>query len=409
MGLTIMKFPDMKTEHKPECRWEKTTSAECEYRDTHYFCPHDGHHGMPDHSCNCASIPEPKRVLITGAWGSIGVHCVAHIMHNTDWEVVTVDSFRHKGYRDRYIELSESHPDWVPRIKEFQTDLTCPFSPELIKEIGHIDYIWHLAAMSDVGFSIENPVWTIKNNIDSTLSVLEYARDLWGLRNGNITPPEGAQFLYFSTDEVYGPVARVDGVLGAHKEWDPHRPSNAYAASKSASEDICYSYWRSYGIPLIITNTMNNFGEMQSSSKYPVIIQKKVEAGETVTIHGDPNGEPGSRFYIHSRNVADALLFIADKGEVRHTAGQIDEPHRYHIVGEKALTNLELAQMIAGLMGKELKFEYLDFHSANPAHDIHYGLEDNKLRAAGWRQPVLLEDSLKAVIDWQTENKEWIR
>lgn len=340
----------------------------------------------------------PKRVLITGAWGSIGVHVVAHLMHNTDWEVISIDSFRHKGYRDRYLELMKSHPDWIPRIKEFQTDLTCSFSPELIKEIVHVDYIWHLAAMSDVGFSIENPVWTIKNNVDSTLSLLELARQI---------KPE--QFLYFSTDEVYGPVARgEDGKLGAHKEWDTHRPSNAYAASKAACEDICHSYWRSYGVPLIITNTMNNFGEMQSSSKYPVIIQKKVEAGETVTIHGDPHGEPGSRFYIHSRNVADALLFIAKAGVKLHEAGEMDEPHRYHIVGERALTNLELAQMIADLMGKELKFEYLDFHSANPAHDIHYGLEDNKLRIAGWQQPVFLEDSLKEVIEWQTENKEWI-
>ncbi len=339
-----------------------------------------------------------KRLLITGAWGSIGAHCVAHVMHNTDWEIISVDSFRHKGYRDRYLKMIEFHPDWEPRIKEFQTDLTCPFSPELIKEIGHVDYIWHLAAMSDVGFSIENPVWTIKNNVDSTLSMLELARQI---------KPE--QFLYFSTDEVYGPVAKDErGELGAHKEWDTHRPSNAYAASKAACEDICYSYWRSYGIPLIITNTMNNFGEMQSASKYPVIIQKKVEAGETVIIHGDPNGEPGSRFYIHSRNVADALLFIVEKGVVQHQPGQMDEPHKYHIVGEKALTNLQLAENIAELMGKELKFEYQDFHSVNPAHDIHYGLEDNKLRPGGWVQPKSLETSLLKVIEWQKENPEWI-
>ncbi len=356
----------------------------------------------------------PKRILITGAWGSIGAHVVAHIMSNTDSEIVAVDSFKHKGYKDRSVELMKTHPEWAPRIKEIQTDLTCPFSPEMVKEIGHIDHIYHLAAMSDVGFSIESPVWTIKNNINSTLVMLEFARDIWGLRHGNITPPEGSQFIYFSTDEVYGPVKRYEdkifgSILGAHKEWDTHRPSNAYAASKAASEDICYSYWRSYGIPLIITNTMNNFGEMQSASKYPVIIQKNVEAGKTVTIHGDPNGEPGSRFYIHSENVANALLFISERGARPHESGQMDEPHRYHIVGEKPLTNMELAQMIADLMDKPLKYEYLDFHSHNPAHDIHYGLEDNKLRAAGWNQPRSLEESLKSVIEWQKRNPEWIR
>lgn len=339
-----------------------------------------------------------KTLLMTGGAGSIGIHCLAHVMHNTDWNLVLLNSFHHKGYKDRLTEMLTAHPEWKSRITEYEHNLTCPLSSELQGKLGKVDYIWHLAAMSDVGFSIENPVWTIQNNINSTLVMLELAREI---------KPE--QFLYFSTDEVYGPVERKDdGTLGAHKEWDTHRPSNAYAASKAASEDICYSYWRSYGVPLIITNTMNNFGEMQSSSKYPVIIQKKVEAGETVTIHGDPKGEPGSRYYIHSRNVADALLYITGLGVHQHEAGKMDEPHRYHIVGEKPLTNLELAETIANLMGKELKYEWLDFHSANPAHDIHYGLEDNKLRASGWKQPIPLEESLKNVIDWQTENRSWI-
>jgi dTDP-glucose 4,6-dehydratase len=337
------------------------------------------------------------RLLLTGGAGSIGIHVVAHVMHNTDWEIVLLNSFHHKGYKDRLTTMFEAHPDWKSRITEFEHNLTCPLSDELKGKLGKVDYIWHLAAMSDVGFSIESPVWTIQNNINSTLVMLELSREL---------KPE--QFLYFSTDEVYGPVARdEEGILGAHREWDSHRPSNAYAASKAASEDICYSYWRSYGVPLIITNTMNNFGEMQSASKYPVIIQKKVEAGETVTIHGDPNGEPGSRFYIHSRNVADALLHIAKRGVKLHQSGEMDEPHRYHIVGERPLTNLELAETIAKLMGKELKYEYLDFHSANPAHDIHYGLQDNKLRPE-WKQPLSLEESLKSVIEWQQENKEWV-
>ena len=341
----------------------------------------------------------PKRILITGSAGSIGAHVVAHICHKTDWQLVLLNSFHHKGYKDRLENLYRAHPEWKERTTEFQHNLTCPISTELKNNLGHIDYIWHLAAMSDVGFSIESPVWTIKNNVDSTLVMLELAREL---------KPE--QFLYFSTDEVYGPVSRSqDGSLGAHKEWDAHRPSNAYAASKAASEDICYSYWRSYGVPLVITNTMNNFGEMQSASKYPVIIQKKLEAGETVIIHGDPNGEPGSRYYIHSRNVADALLHIVSLGVRQHQMGEMDEPHRYHIVGERPLTNLGLAQLIADLMGKELKYEYLDFHSYNPAHDIHYGLEDNKLRKSGWSQPLSLEDSLKETIEWQKQNPEWIK
>jgi dTDP-glucose 4,6-dehydratase len=251
--------------------------------------------------------------------------------------------------------------------------------------------------MSDVCFSLENPVYTIHNNVISTLMLLEYAKEI---------KPE--IFLYFSTDEVYGPVKRGQGHLETDtSQPSPHKPSNAYAASKAASEDICYSYWRSYNVPLIITNTINNFGEMQSPTKFPVIIQKAVARGEVVTIHGNSK-EIGTRFYIHSRNVADALLFILKKGAKRHEIGKLDEPNYYHIVGEACLSNLELAQKIAHLMGKKLKYKLVDFHKNNMGHDIHYGLADSKLRKAGWKQPLSFEESMKNTIEWQQKNKEWI-
>jgi len=323
------------------------------------------------------------RILISGGWGSIGTQVISEFLGKTDWEIVVLDSFRHKGYRDR-MDLIKDHS----RIKTIQTDLVCPINPEMIKEIGDIDHILHLAALSDVFFSVENPVYTVQNNVNTTLMLLEYARQI-----------KPKSFIYFSTDEIYGPVEKGK----AHKEWETHKPSNAYAASKAACEDICYSYWRSYDLPLIITNTMNNFGFAQSSSKFPVIIQKKVERGEIVTIHGNDK-EIGTRFYIDSRDVADALLKIIDIGAYHHKLGTIDEPLKYHIVGEKALSNLELAQTIADLMGKELKYELQDFHKDNPAHDIHYGLENNKLN---WK-PQKLERRLEEVIEWQTQHPEWI-
>ena len=338
-------------------------------------------------------LPTQKTALVTGLGGSIGIHVFAHLMHNTDWNVVGLDSFHHKGYRDRVTAMLEAHPDWAPRLRSLQHDLTCPISPELQKEIGKVDYVLHLAALSDVFFSHTNPVYTIQNNVNSTLVMLEYAR---------VVKPE--QFIYFSTDEVYGPVEKG----GAHKEWAPHKPSNAYAASKAAAENICYSYWRSYGVPVIITNTMNNFGEFQSSSKFPVIVQKKVLAGEEVTIHGNEK-EAGTRFYIHSRNASDALLHIMKIGARQHEVGTIDEPHRYHIVGDECLSNLDMAQTIADMMGKPLKYKVVDFHKDNPGHDIHYGLQDNKLRASGWKQPHDFKTSMKNTLDWQMQNPSWIK
>ena len=224
---------------------------------------------------------------------------------------------------------------------------------------------------------------------------MEYAREV---------KPEA--FVQFSTDEVFGP---TDG-KSFYKEWDSHVPSNPYAASKSCQEQIATSYWRTYGVPLIITHTMNNFAEMQQGSKFPVMIQKAIEKGEEITIHGESNGEIGSRSYIHSRNVADAVLFILKntKPHIHEPLG-IDKPDCYNIAGDKQLTNLELAETIARLMGKELKYRIVDSHKARPGHDPHYGLDDSKLKNLGWKSPISFEESLANTIKWQQENPEWIK
>lgn len=335
-----------------------------------------------------------KRVLLTGIGGAIGAHVLVHILKNTDWEIIGLDSFRHKGFPDRIEDFTNHTPAWKERTTIFKHDLCAPINNKLANDIGPINYVLHLAALSDVQWSIDNPVYTIQNNVNSAITILEYAREI---------KPDA--FIYFSTDEVYGPIEE-NGV--PHKEWDTHRPSNPYSASKAACEDLAYCYWRAYGVPLIITNTMNNLGEAQGHSKFPAMIQAKLQRDETITIHGTPD-KIGSRFYIHSRNVADALLFILKQGVEYHKPGEIDEPNKYHIVGTKRLNNLELAQMIAKFMGKELKYEFQDFHKVNPAHDIHYGMQDNKLRAAGWKEPVDFEDCLKKTIEWQQRHPEWLR
>ena len=334
-----------------------------------------------------------SRVLLTGLGGAIGIHVMAHLFSNTDWEIVGLDSFRHKGYMDRVTGFCADHPEWKPRLTVFQTDLVCPISDTLKQSIGKIDYILHLAAISDVQYSVENPRYTIMNNVESTMTMLDYAKE---------TPHEA--FVYFSTDEVYGPTEKGE----AHKEWDVMRPSNAYAASKGAGELFAHAYWRAGWVKLILTNTMNNFGETQGRTKYPAMIQHWLENNQKVTIHGNDK-EIGSRFYIHSRNTADALLYILKNfPPYDHKQGQIDEPDRYHIVGDEQLNNLELAQLIAELMGKELVYNLVDFHKDNPAHDIHYGMQDNKLRPGGWNPPLTLRDSMKNTIKWQQEHKEWV-
>lgn len=337
----------------------------------------------------------PKRVLLTGIGGSIGCHFFAHIMHNTDWDVVGIASFRHKGWSDR-IEymIRPHHPEWAKRLTLITHDLVGPFSEITKEKIGRIDYIINLASLSDVEASIKDPVTFIQNNVWSTLNMLEYAREI---RPGS--------FLQFSTDEVFGPCEANQ----RFKEWDPIVPSNPYSASKASQEAIAMSYWRTYEVPLIITNTVNNFGEYQQASKFPVIVQKKIAKDEIVPVHGK-EGEIGTRYYMHSRNAADAVIFILKNTiPYKHVPNEVDKPDRYNITSDDRLTNLELAQEIAGAMGKDLRYEFVDHHTTRPGHDKHYSLDGEKLKNLGWKQPVSFKESLKNTVEWQQANPEWIK
>lgn len=335
----------------------------------------------------------PKRVLLTGISGSIGTHTMIHILHNTNWEVVGIMTGKHKGLVERVTEMLREHTEYWPRVTLITHDLTQPITKKVEEQIGHIDYIINLASLSDVEDSIQNPVPFIKSNVDIAINMLEFARK---------SKPE--VFIQFSTDEVYGPSGRDQ----QHPEWSTILPSNPYSASKASQEAIAIAYWRTYGVPVIITNTMNNFGEYQQPQKYPVIIQRCLMNGDTLTIHGK-EGDIGSRYYIHSRNASDALLFIIKKlPPYKHQDGKIDKPDRYNIVGDKQVDNLTLAQTIAKLMKKPLKFEFVDFHATRPGHDRHYGLTGTKLKKLGWKSPVDFETSLKNTIEWQLEHKDWI-
>lgn len=338
---------------------------------------------------------ENKKLLLTGIGGSIGVHCLSQIMKNTDWDIIGIDSFRHKGWTDRVAHHLHDHPQDVPRVQIITHELTAPFSELTKKKIGHVDYIINMASLSDVEASNIEPLPFVRNNIDLVLNMLEYAREV---------KPDA--FIQISTDEVYGPTT---GKNDGYKEWDSKIPSNPYAASKSCQEELAIAWWRAFGVPLIITNTMNNFGEMQSATKYPVIVQNKIANEEELTIHGDEDGI-GSRSYIHSQNFSNALIFILKNLPPHlHIPGQVDKPDRYHIAGDKQVDNLELAQTIAKLMDKELKYKVVDFHKTRPGHDKHYGLNDDKIKSLGWKSPVSFEDSLGNCIKWQSEHNEWIK
>lgn len=325
-----------------------------------------------------------KRVLITGGCGFLGHHVAEHIHKNTDWEIILIDklTYASSGFkRLRSAGILNS-----PRVKLFTWDLCSKLTNGLISEMGDVNIILHLAADTHVDNSISEPVEFIHNNISSTVNILEYARSLNNLQ----------LFLYFSTDEVYG--VAPPGV--SYKENDIHNPSNPYSASKSGSEMICLAYANTYKVPVIITNTVNVTGERQHVEKFIPKVIRMVRDNESIDIHANPDCTlPGSRFYIHARNVAHALLFIIDNGKIGE---------KYNITEYKEYDNLQIAQMIANIMGKELKYNLVNFHESRPGHDLRYDLDGTKLAALGWKPNVDFETSLQKTVNWTLNNQEWL-
>lgn len=325
-----------------------------------------------------------KTILITGGCGFIGHHFVEHIFLNTTWNIIIIDKLTYAS--NGFERLRDTGTLNAPRVKVFTNDLSNPLPEGLKKEIGKVNYIVHMAAETHVDNSIRNPELFITNNIMSTFHLLEYARELTTLE----------MFFYFSTDEVFGPA--LDGKL--FKEWERHKPTNPYSASKSAAEQICIAYENTYKTPLMIVNVMNAFGERQHVEKFIPLCIKKVLNEEKVYIHSYPDMKrSGTRFYIHGRNIAAAVLFLINNGKIGE---------KYNISGEKEVSNLEMAQLIAKFVGKELKYEMVNFHANRPGHDLRYGLDGSKLFNMGFKLPVDFNESLRKVVKWTLENKKWL-
>jgi dTDP-glucose 4,6-dehydratase len=334
-----------------------------------------------------------KRVLLTGASGFVGSHVLRHILVNTNWEIVCPVTFRHKGLPDRIVAAMKDLDSANSRVFIVKCDLSYPISKLTGMEFGKINYVLNVASESHVDRSIEQPADFIINNVSLICNILDWARQHKYLE----------KFLQISTDEVYGPAN--EGYK--HGEWrDLHLPSNPYAASKAAQESIAFAYWRTYGLPLGITNTMNIIGEMQDPEKFVPLVMRKIYNNEVVGIHGSSDGKIGSRFYLHARNQADGLLHVLKQDFVKY--GESDKPIKFNIVGEKEINNLELAELIAKFMGKKLNYKIIDFHSSRPGHDLRYALDGEKLKTSGWRPPFSLEKSLEATILWTLKNPQWL-
>lgn len=303
-----------------------------------------------------------KKILLTGASGLVGSHILKYLLETTDAEIICPCSWEHKG-----------NPDNIPkndRVKVITHDLQAQFPEPMVEQLKDVDVILNVASDSHVDRSISDPVPFVRNNMNLALTMLELARKI-----------KPKLFLQFSTDEVYGSVPENY----KSKEWDPIVPSNPYSASKAAQEALAISYWRTYGVPVIITNTMNVFSSTQDWEKFIPLCVKKILEGEQISVHAYPDKKKaGTRFYIHGDSVAEAIKFIMDNVEPAMYP-QSELPERINIVGNEEVDNLTLALSIGEILGKEVDYELVDFHSARSGHDLRYALDGEKLANLGWK------------------------
>lgn len=322
------------------------------------------------------------RILITGACGFAGAHIVEEALQYEDVSIIAMDNLTYAGRLDRLKHLDQK------RIQFVFHDFRQPLSDALLKTIGSVCHIIHNGAESHVLRSFSNPRLFVESNVIGTMHMLEAARKL-----------KPNKFLYVSTDEVFGPA-----VEQSFHEENRLAPTNPYAATKAGGELLAYSYYRSFGLHVMITRTMNMFGERQHPEKCIPLMIKRILNGQEVDIHADIEGIDGvgyagtigSRQWLHARTQASALMYLLRNG----TPGQ-----KYNIAGVKR-NNLEIYQFIARTLNRLSTWKFAK--PLGPIHDMDYSLDDSKIRGMGWKEPRSFEEALCQTVLWTAENPQWL-
>lgn len=312
-----------------------------------------------------------KRVLVTGGRGFAGRHTIEHLLATTDWQIVTLERPRHQ-------------PSMTDRLVQLPHDLRKPIPTWLDQDwIGPIDAVLHLAASADVHEFLRSPTKHVHNNVNGVLHLLEWAR---GRRL--------THFVMVSTNEVYGPTKRDIGYHG-DPEWSSIAPPTPYSGSKAAQEALAISWWRTFGVPVVITNTMQLFGADQPAERFiPTVVNSLLrDVPVHVYAHRTEYGNwaSASRCWTYVRNHADALRWVLERPA--ELWPDSPRPARWNVAGPE-FTCEELVLEIARLLDVEADLKFIESDKARPGHELRYALDTSKIFAAGWKPPIAFKEAL---------------
>lgn len=332
------------------------------------------------------------RLLLTGGCGFIGSAVVRHVIRRTGHVVANVDKMTYAASEDA---LEEARGD--SRHELIRADIADARTMGEIFARYQPDAVMHLAAESHVDRSIDGPAPFITTNVVGTFILLQAAREYWG----RLPPARRAAFRFhhISTDEVFGALGAADPPFCETTSYDPRSP---YSASKAASDHLVRAWFHTYGLPVIVSNTTNNYGPWQFPEKLIPLVTLNALEGRPLPVYGDGSNR---RDWLFVEDHAEALVRIIEQGEPGAT---------YAIGASQPRSNLDVVEAICAHLDTRLpdpvgpRRRLIRFVADRPGHDYRYEIDPARSCAAlSWRAAHDFSRGLGRTIDWYLANREW--
>lgn len=330
------------------------------------------------------------KILVTGGASFIGAALIRHLIANSDHEIINLDALTYAANRDALASVEHN-----PRYRFHQADICDQPAVSAILHDHQPDGIIHLAAESHVDRSIDDPEAFIQTNIVGTYRLLEATRRYYDSLRG--AKRERFRFHHVSTDEVYGSL----GAHGLFTEDTPYAPNSPYAASKASSDHLVRAWHQTYGVPIIITHSANNYGPYQSPDKLiPLMIGNALQ-GRALPVYGDGGH---SRDWLYVADHAAALQTVFERGRIGA---------RYNIGGHNEMTNLELVKTLCAELDRlapdperGAREQRITFVADRKGHDRRYAIDATRLtEELGWTPRETLATGLARTIRWYLDNR----